>query len=98
MVGIQGVGGVPEPKSERPAKVRDKEQQPVTSLPSKDDVVISSEAQAAAKLAQSIQVAMQETDVRADRVMAAQQNLERGDYRKPEIVAKVAERISKYLP
>lgn len=99
MVAIQGIGGVPEPKPERPAKARDvKQQESTTTGQVKDGLVISSEAQAAAKLAQLIQVANQEPEIRADRVDAARQNIERGEYKKPEVVAKVAERISKFLP
>jgi len=99
MVAIQGIGGVPEPKPERPAKVRDvKEREVATSGQVTDGLVVSSEAQAAAKLAQLIKTASEESEVRAERVDAARQSIERGEYRNPEVVAKVAERISKYLP
>jgi anti-sigma28 factor (negative regulator of flagellin synthesis) len=60
--------------------------------------MISSEAQAAARLAQLVQAANQAADVRTERVEAARENLRRGDYKSPEVVAKVAEKISKYLP
>ena len=99
MVAIQGIGGVPEPKPERPAKVRDvKEREVATSGQVTDGLVVSSEAQAAAKLAQLIKTASEESEVRAERVDAARQSIERGEYRNPEVVATVAERISKYLP
>jgi anti-sigma28 factor (negative regulator of flagellin synthesis) len=98
MVGIQGVGGVPEPKPERPAKVREKEKETTQNTLVKDGVLISSEAQAAAKLARTIQVAMESSDVRTERVAGAKERIQRGEYRNPEVVAKVAERISKYLP
>ena len=100
MVGIQGLGGIPDPKSERPAKVRDSKDSAgaLKSAPAKDDVVISSEAQAAARLAGSLDIAKMQTDVRTDKVMAAKDRIDQGDYKKPEVVAKVAERISKYLP
>ena len=98
MVGIHGVGGIPEPKTDRPAKVRERENNAVQTAPAKDDVVISCEAQAAAKLAGSIRQLNTVPDVRQERVTAAKEHLDRGDYRNPEVVAKVAERISKYLP
>lgn len=98
MVGIQGVGGVPEPKPERPAKVREKETDVSQNSLVKDGVLISSEAQAAAKLARTLQSALETQDVRAERVAAARERIDRGEYRNPEVVAKVAERISKYLP
>jgi len=98
MVGIQGVGGVPEPKPERPAKVREKETDVSQNSLVKDGVLISSEAQAAAKLARTLQSVLETQDVRAERVAAARERIDRGEYRNPEVVAKVAERISKYLP
>jgi anti-sigma28 factor (negative regulator of flagellin synthesis) len=98
MVGIQGVGGIPEPKPERPAKVREKEQDATQSSLVKDGVLISSEAQAAAKLASTIQAQVGSSDVRTERVAGAKERIERGEYRNPEVVAKVAERVSKYLP
>ena len=99
MVGIQGLGGIPEPKSERPAKVRDgKDSSTLKSAPLKDDVVISSEAQAAARLAGSVEIAKTQAGIRTDKVQAAKERIDNGDYKKPEVVAKVAERISKYLP
>ena len=98
MVGIQGVGGIPEPKPERPAKVREKEKDVTQNTLVKDGVLISSEAQAAAKLARSIQVASESSDIRSGRVAEAKERIGRGEYRNPEVVAKVAERVSKYLP
>lgn len=98
MVGIQGIGGVPEPKPERPADVRDrKAREEVAPVKSEDGVVISSEAQAAASLSRLVQTANSTPDIRTDKVAAAKAALERGDYKNPEIVAQVAERISKYL-
>jgi anti-sigma28 factor (negative regulator of flagellin synthesis) len=99
MVGIQGVGWIPEPKPERPAKVRDdKPKDVVQGAPAKDDLVISSEAQAAAKLAASIRAIADQPDTRVDRVATAKERLDNGEYKKPEVVAKVAERISRYRP
>jgi hypothetical protein len=99
MVAVKGLGGIPEPQPERLAKLREGKTRDVAKAErTKDDVLISSEAQAAASVARTIQVAKDESEIRADRVAAARENMERGDYRKPEVVAKVAERISKYLP
>jgi hypothetical protein len=99
MVGIQGLGGIPEPKPERPAKVRDgKAGIEETSARGKDGVVISSEAQAAAKVTQLLTSIQTDADIRADKVAGARERLERGDYKKPEVVMQVARKISKYLP
>ena len=99
MVGIQGIGGVPEPKPERPANVRDSKKSPPAegASTSSDGVVISSEAQAAAVVAKSIQVSQGQDEIRADRVEAAKESIERGDFKKPGIVEIVADRLSKFL-
>lgn len=96
MVGIQGLGGVQEPEPNRPANVRDQAESTAASK-GKDDLVISSAAQAAATLATTIQAAATIPDVRADRVAAAREAIERGDYKRPDIVAQVADRINKLL-
>jgi len=98
MVGVQGVGGVPEPAPERPVNVRDKRRdEAVASASSEsDDVLISSEAQAAAKLATLITLAKQ-NDIRQERVDQAKQSLAQGVHTKPEVVAELAQRISKFL-
>ena len=99
MVGIQGLGGIPDPISERPAKVREEKEKDLTQTTStQDDVVISTEAQAAAQLTSAIKVATQTSDVRTERVEAARERLARGEYKNPEVVAQVAQKISKYLP
>ncbi len=98
MVGIQGLGGVPEPKPERPANVRESKQSPTADgASSSDGVVISSEAQAAAVVAKSIQVTQGQNDIRTERVEAAKEAIERGDFKNPEVVQVVADRVSKLL-
>ena len=98
MAGIQGIGGVPEPAPDRSAGVRDKKRdETVKNTQSQDDVLISSEAQAAAKIAQYLQVARQQIDVRSERVEAAKAAIDRGDYKKPEVVQEVARRIQDFL-
>ena len=99
MVGIQGLGGIPEPISERPAKVREEKEKTLTQKAStKDDVVISTEAQAAAQLTSAVKAARQTPDVRTEKVEAARERLARGEYKNPDVVAQVAQKISKYLP
>ena len=98
MVTINGVGGIPEPAPERPANVRDRRDRETAKAERKDDVVISSEAQAAADLARAVQVAKSQADVRAEKIAAARERIDKEEYKKPEVVAKVAERVSKYLP
>lgn len=105
MVGIQSVGGIPEPVPEKPSKVKSSQDSEVKrtqstgniDAPKEDQVVISSEAQAAAELARLIQVSKQQNDVRLDKVQQAKQHLEQGEYKKPEVVQKIAEKILKIL-
>ena len=96
--GIHGVGGPQEPRSDRPANVRDnRPSHSAESEQSSDGVVISSAAQAAAAVAKTIQLSADQAQVRSERVDEARAALGRGDYRKPDIVRQVAERISRLL-
>ena len=98
MVGIQGIGGAPEPKPERPSSVRERRTENTNQVKSSGDgVKISPEAQEAATVSKVVQLAKSESDVRIERVEAAKASIERGDYKNPEIVAQVAQRVSKYL-
>ena len=98
MGGINGIGGVPEPRSERPANVRDRQNTPPPSSDAPSDgVVISSEAQAAAAVTRIIEAASVQPEIRQERVEEARAALERGDFKNPDIVQKIAERISKIL-
>ncbi len=98
MGGINGIGGVPEPRSDRPANVRDRRDTPPPAQDtSSDGVVISSEAQAAAAVTRIIDAASTQPDIREDRVEEARAAIERGDHKNPEIVQTIAERITKIL-
>ncbi|MBL7648556.1 MAG: flagellar biosynthesis anti-sigma factor FlgM [Candidatus Hydrogenedentes bacterium] len=104
MVGIQGLGGIPEPKSGGPAKVRSERESETRTLnsttasnSSEDNVSISSEAQVAAEVARLVQATRTEADVRADRVEAARARIEQGSYKDPEVVGQMADKILKYL-
>ncbi len=98
MVGIHGVGGVPEPKPDRPTNTRSSQTgKTEQSSSASDDVVISSAAQAAARIAQLIQASESAPDIRTDRVEAAKAAIARGDYKNPDVVAKVAEGVNKLL-
>lgn len=105
MVGIQGLGGVPEPKSEGPGRIRrDRDADDAREAASsgsgaapQDGVTISDAAKQAADVARVVQASKNTSDIRADRVEAARQRIERGDYKNPEVVAQVAERLLKFL-
>ena len=104
MVGIQGLGGIPEPKSGGPAKVRSERESETRTLnsttasnTSEDNVTISSEAQVAAEVARLVNASRADTDVRSDRVEAARARIEQGSYKYPEVVSQLADRLLKYL-
>ncbi len=101
MVGIQGISGLPEPvRPDRSSSARDNSKTSSTdegSSSNSDGVAISTEAQAAAQIAQSLKLTENQSDIRADRVAAAKAAIERGDYKQPEVVEAVAQRISKFL-
>ena len=96
---VKGVGGIPEPAPDRSAKVRDRARDDVkTSVSKEDGVQISEKAQEAASTARLVQLASADSGVRADKVAAAKERMEQGDFRLPEVVAEVAKRLDKYLP
>ena len=100
MVGVQGVGGVPEPQSDRSTGVRgrrDDDARARENVAQEDGVAISPEAQEAASVARYVQIAKDEPDVRADRVVEARAALERGEYKHPEVMATIAEKLSQVL-
>ena len=102
MTGIQGLGGVPDPRPERVDKAKN-ERERTSALagapaePRQDEVVVSEQARAAVEVSRAVQAARSQTDIRAERIEAAKQAIERGDYKNPEIVAKVAERLARIL-
>lgn len=100
MVGIQGIGGVPEPRPDRSSSVRDSNSAGSTPPPeggSQDDVLISPAAQAAALVAKTISASQGQPEIRADKVEAAKLAIERGDFKDPDVVRRVAQRIDKLL-
>lgn len=97
MVSVRGVGGVPEPAPGRAADARERKRAEATDTSRQDDVRISPEAQEAAQVSRLVEVARQESDIRADRVTAAKDRIERGEYKRADVVAKVAKRIEPYL-
>lgn len=98
MVGVKGVTGIPEPSPERSTNVRDRKRTGESGAPAKDGVRISPEAKEAADTARLVQLANEEPDIRAEKVDAAREALERGDYKIPSVIAEVAKRLSQYIP
>mgnify|MGYP001122406745 CR=1 FL=1 len=97
MVSVRRVGGVPEPNPGRPADARERKQTDARDSSPQDGVRISSEAQAAAQVARLVEAAALEPDIRDERVAAARERIERGEYKRADVVLKVAEKIQRYL-
>lgn len=106
MVGLQGLGGVPDPKPGGPAKVRNDRDNAVDSArgtgdssaaAGEDGVVISSEARAAAAVVQIIESTRTQTEIRTDKVDAARERLAQGSYKDPQVVSQLADKLLKYL-
>jgi hypothetical protein len=98
MAGVHGIGGIPEPAPERTVTARDRQREDAPGAQAQDEVLITSEAQAAARLQKLVQTATQNADdVRANRVAEARAALDQENYKRPEVVQEVAKRISKLL-
>ena len=97
MAGIQGIGGVPEPAPERLANARSRKREESKSAAIQDGLQISSEAQQASDVGRLIQVAKEESDIREERVEAAKQSIERGEYKNENVLREVARNLYKYL-
>ena len=104
MVGIQGLGGIPEPKPDRTAKAKtERDNAPGTNNASGtssqggDAVKISSAAQAAAEVANIVQAAAGQEEVRLEKVEAARAHIAQGDYKNPEVVSQLADKLLKFL-
>ncbi len=104
MVAIEGLSGVPEPKSERPDKVRSERENAAKNAAAgsaggvrKDDVAISEKAQAASEVGRVFQLTRSSEEIRTEKVEAAKQRIEQQQYKQREVVAQVAERLIKLL-
>lgn len=98
MSGINGIGGIPGPVPVRSTNVRGRDGGDTQGAASvQDDVAISDRAKGAAEVARLTRKPATGTEVRAERVAAAKQNIQNGNYKRPDVIAQVAERIGKYL-
>jgi len=97
MVGIQGLGGIPEPANNRQAQGKDRPTAPVTPESADDGVSISNEAAQAATAGNIIRQSGQADVIREERIEQAKQNIEEGIYRVQEVVLQVAARLSRFV-
>ena len=101
MVGINGIGGIPEPANAK--QVQDRTKAPgVVSSEAKDDsqendgVTISGRAERAAEAAEFVANSPGEF-IREEKVAAAKQDIEEGTHHVQEVVLDVAKRIARLV-
>ncbi|PCJ51269.1 MAG: hypothetical protein COA73_17915 [Candidatus Hydrogenedentota bacterium] len=97
MIGIQGIGGVPEPAGPKQTQSRDKTPPDVATTAAGDGVSISPEASQAATAGDIVRQSSQQSEIRQAKVDQAKQNLEEGTYKVQEVVLQVAARLSQYI-
>lgn len=104
-MGINSIGGIPEPMPEKPLRIKTEKDRDVGEAKGvirspgqqEDQVVISSEAQAAAEIARLVRMLKAQDQIRTEKVEQAKQHLEAGEYKKPEVVEKIAEKIMRLI-
>lgn len=96
MIGLQGIGGVPEPVGAKPGTVKAKETEK-SSVGSSDGVSISAEAAEAAEVQVVLDLADQVSDIRQERVTQARESIEQGTYKVQDVVRQVAARLTNYI-
>ena len=93
MFGVNGIGGIPEPANAQEGGARVRKADAARDQ-SKDEIAISSEAQAAARASQAVHKA----ELRAQKIARAKENIAQGTYRVQDVVRQVAAVISQYIP
>ena len=99
MIGVRGIGGVPEPANSNQANVRSKPSIiRQTSTLGRDDVRISDEALAASRLADFVEQAEERSEeTQAERLDQLRAKLEQGSHKVNQVVKTVAARVSSYV-
>ncbi len=98
MGGIEGIGGSHHgPPPDRNYNYRAHNPSQDSPQGPQDGVDLSPEARAATDTSHILEVARNQPDIRADRVAVARENIEAGLYQRRDVIAVVAERVSKVL-
>lgn len=96
MIGIQGLGNVPEPTGPKQTSGRARAQEKVEA-PVTDDVLISAAAEKAADADVILQQSGEMNDVREQRIEQARQNIQDGTYKVNDVVRQVAARLTRFV-
>ena len=92
MVGIHGIGEIPEPANSKKAPERSATRDIAASNAARDGVELSTESVTASKAAR-----VRAVEIREERVAKAKESIEQGAYRIQEVVLQVADRIARYV-
>lgn len=96
MIGIQGIGNVPELTGPKQTAGRAKEAENA-KVPSADDVLISPAAERAADADIILQQSGEMSDARQQRIEEARKNIEEGTYKVQDVVRQVAARLTQFV-
>ncbi len=96
MVGIQGIGEIPEPANSRQVQGRSKSSDS-TPARATDGVRISEAAVKATEVADLVARTVDQSGLRHERIEQAKRNIEQGTYRIQEIVLRVADRLAQLV-
>jgi len=96
MVGVEGIGRIPEPASPKRAQ-RHAGHSEAAPVAARDEMRLSPAAQDAADVARLLAEAERQAEIRTERVAEVNASLERGTYKLQEVVLQVAARMSKYV-
>ncbi len=96
MVGINGIGGIPEPVNTKQVS-GPKAPALQANVQQADGVEISVEALNASSRGQLVSRSETADQLRSERIAQAKENLEQGVYRIQEVVLQVADRIAQYV-
>jgi len=99
MIGVKGIGGVPEPANSNQAGARAKSTgDRQTSIFVRDEVQLSEEALAVSRLTELVEQAEERNaDIHAEKVAELRARLEQGSHQVNEVVRFVAARVSGYI-
>ncbi len=98
MVGIYGIGGIPEPANAAQVGTQpNKKEAPKAAAAQQDGVTLSTEALSTAKAVQLSQESEQQARLQAERVARAKERIEQGTYRVQSVVLLVAARITRAM-
>ena len=96
MVGLNGILGIPQPANTNQPKARGGVRDDQGNA-AQDSVELSNQTQEASRADQLAEQSKAESEVRAERVAKAKENIENGTYKMQSVVRIVAARMSKYI-